>query len=129
MSLSFNLYFYHTHTDYLWHLWSVNVGYFPHSKEFSQASCVPYSLAQFCHYLRREAHIIQENFTALPKKDTIQDGWSSGQKTFLCVEGHGASIAFWEHATISQVNNFTVIVYGLSDDFLTLLEAGLNLPF
>lgn len=45
------------------------------------------------------------------------------------MEGRGASIAFWEHATISQVNNFTAIVYGLSDDFLTLLEAGLNLPF
>lgn len=30
---------------------------------------------------------------------------------------------------LSQVNNFTAIVYGLSDDFLTLLEAGLNLPF
>ena len=45
------------------------------------------------------------------------------------MEGCGASVALWEHATISQVSNFTVIVYGLGDDLLTLLDAGLNLHF
>lgn len=45
------------------------------------------------------------------------------------MEGRGASIALWEHATISQVNDFTVIVCGLSDDFLTLREAGQTCPF